>query len=615
MKKQISILISLVLIFSAVFNIGIARAQEDILPSFDPNKLIDDKVFSDTQTFGSADGIQTFLQSKGSPLANTSPDFVAMLKEPVATMLKQTVEDPEPSLDHSRTAAQLIWDAAQSSGLNPQVILVTLNKEQSLITGRQSATSDQMQRALDFAMGFGCPDSQPCGSIYQGFYNQLFGGVDTENNRYLGAVKSLMKSFSTPGGRGPLFNNATSKVGDVITLDNTLGGYNGVQPNQTITLSNAATAALYRYTPHVFNGNYNFWKFFNSWFRYPNGTLIRLSTDSNVYMIQNGSRYKVLPFVAQSRNLQLATAITASPTEIDSYPDGGLLGLNDNTIISVDGKYYVFLNNIKHPASAFVISQRGLNVANAIATTSSDASVFTDGPALTPKDGSVLRGQTDLAVYLVDNGVLQLFTPAVFAQRKVASKVQIIPDAEIASYPKQGYVPPLDGSLVKGNSPAVYLIDGGAKRPLSGDLFQDLGFKFANILQLTDAEINGYTTGPMPMPANLTFFTDSKTGEFWVYLNGGKHIISSFVAAQKQMTPDYKFDHDYVGTMATATPIIPREGTIIKGSDPTVYLVSGGVLRPLTYQAYLNRKITPKKISILPQAEVDGYVKGAVLAK
>ncbi len=615
MKKQISTLLSIVFIFSALFNAGVVHAQESIMPGFDPNKLIEDRVFSDTQTFGGPEGIQTFLQSKNSVLANTSPDFIAKLKEPISTLVKQTVEDPQPTLSRQRTAAELIWDASKSAGINPQVILVTLNKEQSLITGRQTATPEQLQRALDFSMGFGCPDSQPCGDIYRGFYSQLFGGLDTENNRYLGAARSLMKSFSTPGGRGPLFNGTTSHVGDVITLDNTLGGYAGVLPQQSITLSNAATAALYRYTPHVFNGNYNFWKFFISWFRYANGTLIKLSSDNNTYMIQNGSRYKVLPFVAQSRGLQLASAITASQTEIDSYPDAGLLGLNDNTIISVDGKLYVFLNNQKRPATSFVITQRGLNPANAIATNSADASVFADGPALTPKDGSVLRGQTNFAVYLVDGGVLKLFTPATFAQRKAASQVQIIPDSEIASYPKQGFVPPLDGSLVKGTASAVYLIDGGQKRPLTGELFLNRGYKFSSILVLTDEEINGYTTGTMPMPVNLTFFTDSKTGEFWVYLNGGKHIISSFVAKQKILTPDYKFSPDYIATMPTSTPIIPREGTIIKGTKPDVYLVSSGVLRPMTYQAYLNRRITPSKITVLPQAEVDGYVKGEILAK
>jgi len=43
--------------------------------------------------------------------------------------------------------------------------------------------------------------------------------------------------------------------------------------------------------------------------------------------------------------------------------------------------------------------------------------------------------------------------------------------------------------------------------------------------------------------------------------------------------------------------------------------VANSQLRPLTYQAYKNRRITPKKISTLPQLEVDAYAKGDILAK
>ena len=168
-------------------------AQGDIDPGFNSSKIIDDKVFSDTQTFGGPAGIQKFLETKNSILANTSPDFVAKLKEPNITILKQALDDPHPSADHMRSAAELIWDAAQSSGLNPQVILVILNKEQSLVTGRQNDSPEQTQRALDFAMGFDCPDASGCGTLFPGFYFQLFGNLDSSGNRYLGAVKSLMK--------------------------------------------------------------------------------------------------------------------------------------------------------------------------------------------------------------------------------------------------------------------------------------------------------------------------------------------------------------------------------------------------------------------------------------
>ena len=171
-------------------------AQVDV--NFNPNKLIDDAVFSDTQTFGGPTGIQIFLESKNSPLANTNQSFLAMLKEPDITMLKQSLEDPEPNLGHLRTAAELIWDASKQSGINPQVLLVILNKEQSLITGHQDGNTVSLQHALNNALGFDCPDATGCGNVFPGFYYQLFGNYDAGGNRYLVAAKSLMKSFNVP---------------------------------------------------------------------------------------------------------------------------------------------------------------------------------------------------------------------------------------------------------------------------------------------------------------------------------------------------------------------------------------------------------------------------------
>ena len=196
---------------------------------FNPSRLIEDSIFSDTKTFGSAAGIQAFLETKKSPLANTSPDFVQKLREPQDANLKKNLEDPQPNLGRLRTAAELVWDAAQKTGINPQVILVTLQKEQGLITN----TPSNLQRALDRSLGFACPDSGGCDESFAGFYSQLFGFYDAEGNRYLGAPGSLMRSFTTPGGRGPMIdaNNQvfgtpkvrTAKVGDTVVFDNTQG--------------------------------------------------------------------------------------------------------------------------------------------------------------------------------------------------------------------------------------------------------------------------------------------------------------------------------------------------------------------------------------------------------
>lgn len=615
-KQKIFVYLSLIMLLL----VPVTTKAQSFNPTFTPAKLIDDAVFSDIKTFGGASGVQKFLETKNSLLANTNPDFLTKLKEPTINILKEGLEDPQPNLSRLRTAAELIWDAGQASGLNPQVILVTLEKEQSLVTGRKTSDEATLQKALDRALGFGCPDSGGCENIFAGFYFQLFGNFDAQANRYLGATKSLMKSFTTPGGRGPAINGGPAKVGEIITLDNTLGGYENVPAQHTFAISNNATAALYRYTPHVFNGNYNFWRFFQEWFRYPNGTLLKLASSNDVYIIQNGVKQLVPPFVAQSRGLNLGSTITVSQAEYESYPTDKLLGPADNTIVKTASseQLYVFIANIRHPASSFVITQRGLNPANVILMTDSDANLFAPGTQLTPNVGSVLKGQTKPAIYLVaEDGNLKLFEPLTFAQRNAGKLLQVIPDAEIESYPKLGFVPPLDGTIIRAQSNfTAYLIEKGIRRGLTAELFKNRGFNVKQIIALPDALVESLPNDGFATPKDKTFFKISGASQLYMFKEGQKHAISSFVAKQRGISADYSFNADMVGGWAEGSPITPKDGSLVKGDgDLTVFLVVNGQLRGVTGPAFKARRFSIKKIITLPQLEVDSYGKGEVINK
>jgi hypothetical protein len=608
------IAISIFILAALPWSVLAQSATQTPISAFNPNDLISDTAFSDTQTFGGPDGIQKFLQAKGSVLASTSVEFLTMLKEPNITLLKQALDDPEPNLGHLRTAAELIWDASQSTGLNPQVILVTMEKEESLIDGTFDSQSD-LQTALDHAMGFNCGDNVDCWNLFPGFYYQLFGNLDSSGNRYLGAAKSLMKSFTTPGGRGPDVNGSSSQVGQTIVIDNTLGGYAGVQPEQSVTLADNATAALYRYTPHVFNGNYNFWMYFTQWFKYPDGTLIELVPGGDVYIIENGVKQLVPQFVATARAINLSNAITVSPDEYAEYDTGQPLGPTDGTIvqISTQTSRYVFLDNVMHQASAFVIGQRGLDIYTTLTITPSEAGLFTTGAVLPPSDGTVIKGQTQPAVYLVNNGEIELFSKFTFDQNQVEpKKIVLVPDAEIATYTQNGFVPPQDGTLIKASgSGTVYLTQNGQKEPITGDLFKNRGFSFSQVATLSSDEVNALPLGSYVTPADRTFYsTDSETGPLYIFKNGAADSISPFVAKQRGITPDYVFSSSVASGWPAGIPVPPYNGTLVKGdSSGTIYLVVNAQLAPLTAQAFKDRRLNYKKVITLPQAEVASYAE------
>jgi len=617
MKKSKQALVTFTAVFFVFLFPFLAIAQVD--PAFNPSKLIDDKIFSDTQTFGGPEGIQKFLEAKNSVLANTSPEFIIKLKEPSITLLKQGLDDPQPALGRLRTAAELIWDAARQSGLNPQVILVTLNKEQGLITAANNFAPDRLQKALDRAMGFDCPDATGCGNLFPGFYHQIFGNYDSDNNRYLGAAKSLMRSFNAPNGRGPSVNGAPAQVGQSISIDNTQGEPYNAPASQMVTMENKATAALYRFTPHVFNGNYNFWRYFNSWFRYPNGTLVAIGNNPAIYIIQNGTKQLVPSFVAAARNLNLASKVTISPTEFESYPTDVILGPIDNTIVkSADGKTYVFLTNAPHPASSFVITQRGLNPALALPISEAELAMFQKGSVLPPKDGTVIKQEGDTGIYLVEGGKIKLFSEFTFKQRKVPAKAVVsVPVGELASYEKNGFVPPVDGTLVKGqNNPVIYSIENGFRRPFTAEIFKNRGLSFRNVNTLSDDEVTALPLGAYATPKDRTFFAAERNSQIYIFKEGTKHSISSYVAKQRGISADYFFGQAVIGEWFDGIPTPPKDGTLVKGdANGTIFLVSGGQLRGLTATAFKNRKYSLKKVVILPQAEVDAYAKGEVIPK
>ncbi len=571
MKKILQQVLVLVLIISSLPQITLAK--DEINPAFDPNMIISDAAFSDVGTFGSAGGIQKFLEVRKSALANTSPDFLIKLKEP-DTLTKVGLEDPEPNLSRLRTAAELIYDASKKTGLNPQVILVILEKEQSLITGKFDDAT--LQRRLDRALGFGCPDYEGCGDIFLGFYRQMYGTFDSSGSRWLGAATSLMRSFNTEVdgkrvGRGPgvdaqnrTFGRPvvkTSRKGDTITFDNTLGGFDGVKANQTVTLSNYATAALYRYTPHVFNGNYNFWRLYHTWFKYSNGTVIKLQKDDTLYVIDNGSKRAFSATVAAQRKIKIDNVITVSKNEFEEY--------------------------------------------------------VTDKP-MPPLDGTLLKGDKNSAVYLIQDTKKRAISGPVFAQRQFSfANVVTVPQAEVDSYDQGGAITPLNGTLISGEKDlTVYLIDGDLKRPISYEVFVARKFSFKNVMKLDDLEVSNMPSGGFVYPPDqVAIKLKGDTGIYW-FRDNQKRPVSAFVYEQRGVStfPHMELGADEINSIPTSTQFPPRDGTIIQGDQSTgIYQIQGGLKHLLTLDAY--KRLRTPKATILPQAEVDAYAAGDIIAK
>lgn len=118
---------------------------------------------------------------------------------------------------NEKSSAELIYQAAKASTINPKVILTKLQTEQGLIFGEKAENLTQSQ--LDSAMGVGVLDSGTVLGQYQGFVHQIVSGAE-----------SLRR----------LFDQAEKEK---FTLNNIDG--------KTLIVKNSATYSLYRYTPHL----------------------------------------------------------------------------------------------------------------------------------------------------------------------------------------------------------------------------------------------------------------------------------------------------------------------------------------------------------------------------
>lgn len=195
---------------------------------------------------------------------------------------------------NGESAARVIYKVQRACGLSAKVILVTLQKEQSLLTD-PAPTAGVLRKA----MGYGCPDTAECDSTYYGFFNQVF------------AAARQLTWYGNPEG-----SFTWIKVSQANRIQYNPDSSCG---SSLVTVKNVATAALYYYTPFQPNaaalanlygtgdrcsayGNRNFWRMYRDWFGDP-----RVDTAIPVTRLEGEDRY------------QTAAAISRK-----SYPSAGV---------------------------------------------------------------------------------------------------------------------------------------------------------------------------------------------------------------------------------------------------------------------------------------------------
>lgn len=236
------------------------------LAGFNPGNIMDDIVMSKKNTM-TTQQIQQFLKSKNhcndrnlSRLTgyNSTRGWLKVGSKTYYYNLKNGhfVCMADQSFN-GESAAYIIWKAAQDYNVNPQVLIVLLEKEQGLVSDTWPNTNYQYAAAT----GYDCPDTgSGCNNKNAGFKTQVRKAAALFNEVLSGGWTNY------PVGKNYIQYHPNAKCG---------GSY--------VTIQNRATSSLYRYTPYQPNsaalaagwgsagscgayGNRNFYNFFTSWF-------------------------------------------------------------------------------------------------------------------------------------------------------------------------------------------------------------------------------------------------------------------------------------------------------------------------------------------------------------
>ena len=423
--------------------------------AFNPQFIISDEEMQSTANWSVVD-IQKFLEDRDSYLA------------------RLRTEDLNGQI---KSAAEIIYQASVQYQINPKYLLVTLQKEQSLVTD-----DTPTQKQLDWAAGYGvcdsCSLSDPKVIKYKGFGKQVDNAAGIIRWYYNNTAHSVVKKKDQP-----------------TTID-----------NQSIIPQSWATAFLYTYTPHI-HGNQNFFRIWNTWFAqiFPNGTLLKSETTGEVWLIQSNVKRK---FKNQATLLSRADPnmiVTVSDSELTNYQIGTDISFPNYSILKTASTYYLLDYDTLRPfASADVVKKFGYNPDEIVDITDADIAGYPLGLTITESTtapAGVIYQITDLnnGNYLFkDNILYPIIDKNIIAVNYKnlpieKHKLADIKNIEVADLPTNFK----DGTLLRmADSNNVYVIENSKKRLISDvDTFAALGYKRENIISVNQITLSSILTG------------------------------------------------------------------------------------------------------------------------
>lgn len=575
---------------------------------FDPGLIISDTVFNDFGTM-TVDDIQKFLNSQvktctdndGGPkcLRNYKENVVGSVAIKAALHSYDLQICKEVPAAPNQTSAQIIYAVAQACGINPRVLLVTLQKEQGLVQAKNPTT--YMYKA---AMGYGCPDSNPaiCGTdsnAQSRLFWQLYRA--SWQLRWYGDPRGRF-TYLKPGRDISVLYHPTNNCG-----------------KKTFKLANQATAKLYYYTPYTPNqaalnnlygngdscsayGNRNFWRWYWKWFGSPvAGGFILRSNSSDYYLIINNSKFRLSSSDLLGAFGPLGAGVI-SQAYLDSIPTG-----SDLTRIIKDpaGTVYFVDGGIRFPvADCNQVASFGFSCDSALTLTQDQINLMSQGPQLTsliPADPA----NPGAGRFLIENGVKREILDDASAQA-LGITLPALSGAGIGAFANLPWGAPIASENVlftNRSSGKLAVISAGRVYDFAPELVRETNF--AQWFATTSGSMSNEGLSNLgPITAVNTIVKDPSQQHF-VLTNSGKRPVSN---GAELTTSAPEVSSELLSRIPDVNAVLATPALVRVDGSKSIYLIDDAKRR-LTDSADTRAKLTAvtgsPEIQSIPQSALN----------
>lgn len=563
--------------------------------NFNPGFIVSDNIFTNSQTM-SPGQIQDFLNSKmptcdsqgTQPYGNTTRAAYAASRG-VSTpfiCLKNYAEN-------GISAAQLIYNVSQQFHINPQVLLVLLQKEQGLVTDDWPWPTQYRS-----ATGYGCPDTAPCDSQYYGLANQL-----SWSAKMFRSIMDNNPNWYTPYilGNNSIPWNPSSSCGA-----------------STVNIQNRATQALYNYTPYRPNqaalnagygpgdscssyGNRNFYLYFSDWFGSPQyGNLVRTPENGTVYLISGTSKYPIADINILGALYPLGGVSYVNQTYLDGFATGPLMG---RVVKSSNGTVYFYDAGIKlNFGSCAQVEDYGSSCGQAVALEDGQINQLITGPGMT----NVFKTTSGKSFYVTGGTKREAYDHTSLTQAGISPGANVLNEAAISGLRY--------GAPVIRNNVVVSDRSGGQPYLYSNNTYDKLSsaqadYSYIKTLPHGTLDNASLALGQINNTFN-GFVTDASTGNKYILMPEGKIQLT---APSEWGVSTTAIDNALVTTLPTSSD--PINNRIIKANNNgTVYYVIGGQKRPIPGWGHLvDLKILPLTINTIDATQLNAIPTGPLV--